>query len=110
MNIFFEHSVGDVLHFKECYDTEYKLSSAFEEKPNHWKQEWLVPLLRLISNVILLRDEDEPNQLFHPRIDLMKTSSYHELADHWKHHFYELYQDYFFHRQVRVDDEGRAGG
>jgi len=99
MNIFFEHSVGDVLHFKECYDTEYKLSSAFEEKPNHWKQEWLVPLLRLISNVILLRDEDEPNQLFHPRIDLMKTSSYHELADHWKHHFYELYQDYFFHRQ-----------
>ncbi|EME29203.1 4-alpha-glucanotransferase [Galdieria sulphuraria] len=99
MNIFFDHGHGDLLNFKECYDTEYKLSRAFEQQ-HHFKQEWLVLLLRLISNVILLRDEDEPNQLFHPRIDLMKTTSYNELMDdNWKHQFYELYEDYFFHRQ-----------
>eukprot|EP00871_Galdieria_phlegrea_P003197 jgi/Galph1/3879/GphlegSOOS_G2529.1 len=103
MDIFFDHLGGDVLKFKSGFDTEYKLTKAFDTLSDKFLQEnkqWLIPLVRLQSNVILLRDEEEPERLFHPRIDMMKTSSYHELPnDAWKHHLYELYNDYFFYRQ-----------
>eukprot|EP00899_Mesostigma_viride_P026610 jgi/Mesvir1/7133/Mv09233-RA.1 len=68
--------------------------------------EWLVKetlhtkncLLKLIQNVLLLRDLDDPKYLY-PRIDIMKNESFEELDEQSKETLNNLYHDYFFKRQ-----------
>jgi hypothetical protein len=57
-------------------------------------------LLRLRQNVVLLRDEADP-QAFHPRFNLMETSSFKELNSGWQQTLRTLHDLHFFQRQVR---------
>ena len=54
-------------------------------------------LFRLISNIIMIRDEDGNG--FHFRINMMHTVSFTCLEDRIKERLIHLYNDYFYHRQ-----------
>jgi len=54
-------------------------------------------LFRLISNIIMIRDEDSNG--FHFRINMMHTVSFKCLEHRIKERLTQLYNDYFYHRQ-----------
>jgi 4-alpha-glucanotransferase len=55
-------------------------------------------LFSLIGEVLFIKDADQKN-CYHPRISINKTSSYAELGEDVKNKVYNLYLDYFYHRQ-----------
>ncbi|MEO0340144.1 MAG: 4-alpha-glucanotransferase, partial [Bacteroidota bacterium] len=56
-------------------------------------------LFSLISNVLLIPDKNDPQTKFHPRIDMIKTTSYQNLDTISQGKMSELYYDYFYNRQ-----------
>ncbi|AYO58485.1 4-alpha-glucanotransferase [Chryseobacterium sp. 6424] len=83
--------------FKEEYNTQRKLTEYFKENPHPWAQE---KLISLCANVLFLTEETaDGERVYHPRFNIMKTTSYKYLSDHEKYAVSELYNDYFFKRQ-----------
>ncbi|MEO6134904.1 MAG: 4-alpha-glucanotransferase, partial [Ginsengibacter sp.] len=56
-------------------------------------------LFDLISNVILLEEENSDGKKFHFRIAMEHTSSFQELDGHTQQQLKKLYVDYFYHLQ-----------
>ncbi|KAL6052916.1 4-alpha-glucanotransferase dpe2, variant 3 [Balamuthia mandrillaris] len=98
------------IQFKPEYLTEKALQEAFDEDhslPEKQKAETLKKLWDLLGNVILLRDEEDPERKFYPRVDMMTTSSFAELHNESiQNALRDLYCDYFYRRQ---DNEWRKG-
>lgn len=80
---------------KEFVDTQAKVAGYFTDEDNEMKQ----GLFDLISNVILFEEENSGQNKFHFRISIDKTSSFSFLDNNTKHGLWELYINYFFHRQ-----------
>lgn len=93
------------LSFKEKYNTEKKVEAALTLSEDATEQERQradvvkKKLFELLNNVCLLQDEDDEN-LFHPRFMMQTTSSYTELpADNWKRSLLQMQEDYIHKRQ-----------
>ena len=56
-------------------------------------------LLKLSSEVLLIRTEESGQVQYHPRINLYQTECYKALTDEEKRGWYDLYQYYFYGRQ-----------
>jgi 4-alpha-glucanotransferase len=94
--------------FRPKYSTEARLEAFFAKEEEVSKfcaqsgidAEYLkLELFRFVNNVILLRDLDEPDDAFHPRIEFWRAPTYWELNGDWQHKLRQLYDDYFFRRQ-----------
>jgi len=102
---FFVSRDQGLLSFKPEYDTEKKVLDALalpedadgaaKERNEHLKQK----LWDLLANVCLIRDEEDKDQKFHPRVLMNTTTSYAHLDDYAKQVLWSLYVDYFFKRQ-----------
>lgn len=99
-------------NLKPHLDTETKIKKYMDnvkstpegrpgvEHMKHVFSEW-------VKNVVLLREKEQPQQHFYPRINMDKTSSFQHLPHNWKHMLQELYNDFYFRRQ---DDKwGKIG-
>ncbi|WP_027376182.1 4-alpha-glucanotransferase [Kaistella palustris] len=83
--------------FKEEFDTQRKLSDYFKNNRRDWAEE---KLISLCANVLFLKEETEDGEtVYHPRFNINKTESFNYLPDWEKQAVFELYNDYFFHRQ-----------
>ncbi|MCO6496447.1 MAG: 4-alpha-glucanotransferase [Chitinophagaceae bacterium] len=56
-------------------------------------------LLDLLSNVILFEERKETDNAYHFRFGMDKTSSYEKMEQQVKDNLFNLYIDYFYHRQ-----------
>ncbi len=97
---FLWHQPNGTFTLKEEFSTQQKIESLFSgwEKNEH-NQQLKEGLFDLISNVLLFEQEGTNGQEFHFRISMMDTLSYKLLDGHTKHLMYNLYVDYFYHRQ-----------
>jgi len=81
---------------KDFVNTQAKVAALFKKaKDEKIKQ----GLFNLISNVILFEEQYPGSQRFHFRISIDKTSSFQNLVEDTKSRLWELYIDYFYHRQ-----------
>jgi 4-alpha-glucanotransferase len=71
--------------------------TQFEESENTSRLK--LGLFDLLSNVILLHAEGAPEDEFHFRFDMQKTSSFRNLAPETQAALNDLYVDYFYRRQ-----------
>ena len=55
-------------------------------------------LLELAANVLFIKEPGREG-IFHPRIDMQKTTSYQFLDEYTRHKLDDLYNDYFYYRQ-----------
>lgn len=58
-------------------------------------------LMRLRQNVVLLRNQDEPDS-FYPRFQMADCSSWKELVVGWRDRLLSLHDDYFYRRQEEL--------
>ncbi|MEO7264914.1 MAG: 4-alpha-glucanotransferase [Ferruginibacter sp.] len=85
-------------------ETQKKATAFMESYPG--KEQHLPALLLLISEVILLKDEELANH-YHFRINMQQTEAYRQLPDHEQQALEKLYNDYFYHNQNALwKDEG----
>jgi 4-alpha-glucanotransferase len=83
-------------HFLPSLNTQRKLESYFIE--HHLDHQIKLKLFELLSNVILLRDDNNSSQ-FHFRINMQDTTSFQHLSDIEKRILNQLYVNYFFEKQ-----------
>lgn len=85
---------------KPEYDTQRKVEAYFND-PAVVTHPLFVKfkLFDIISNVILLEDDDFPVDRFHFRINMDHTTSFRDLDDYTKQQLKELYVNYFYRRQ-----------
>ncbi|GIL90228.1 hypothetical protein Vretifemale_17909, partial [Volvox reticuliferus] len=94
------------LRLRAAYSSEAAIASI-PLRPD--SPEWLVKeveetragLLKLRQNVILLQDPEDPDT-FHPRFNLMSTSSFAALPAPWRAALRHMHDDYYFRRQEDV--------
>lgn len=97
---FFTAKPDGTYKFKTAFDTQKKIRAFFMEEPDSGKKEkWEDKLFKLRANVILLADKNQPKTHFHPRIDLIQTSSFTALPYDQQVIIRDVYYDYFYHRQ-----------
>jgi 4-alpha-glucanotransferase len=94
---------GDSFRFKDGLNSEVELTKIVEREGSMLgymdRKELLAGLRSFVNNVVLLRDDKNPNEAFHPRIEMWKSSSFNELGGDQQHKLRELYQSYFYERQ-----------
>ena len=83
----------------ECSSQRKVLTFLDEHFTPELKEELKDKLFSLISNVLLIPDNNDPQTKFHPRIDMIKTTSYQNLDTISQGKLRELYYDYFYNRQ-----------
>jgi len=99
---FLQHKDKFHFQFRPEFDTQKKIEEYFSHQPQHEDNLNLKQVLfNLQSNVLLWKDDLNPTG-YHFRFNVTSTSSFAYLTDHEKHHFAELYNDYFFHRQEEI--------
>jgi 4-alpha-glucanotransferase len=85
---------------KEAFNTQGKVEEYFAlQEDNEMNNSIKIGLFDLVSNVILFEEANSNKQLFHFRISIDHTSSYHHLDDATKGKLWELYINYFYRRQ-----------
>jgi 4-alpha-glucanotransferase len=84
---------------KEEFNTQQKVDDYFQQQSFEDADFIKQGLFDLISNVILIEQEDSEGQQFHFRISMEQTSSYKHLDPHTQYQLRELYVNYFFRRQ-----------
>ena len=84
---------------KEQFSDQRKIERYFEEQENESKAFITSGLNDLLSNVILIEDEINPQNQFHFRIAMEQTNSFQSLDDYTKSQLKELYINYFYKRQ-----------
>ena len=82
--------------FREKFDTQKKLSEYFKRNPTQSAIQ--KELFNLLSNIILLKDKDNPHQ-YHFRIGMQETSSFKSLPVADQQLLNELYRQYFYENQ-----------
>jgi 4-alpha-glucanotransferase len=95
---FLEISTKGQYQLKEFVNTQLKVTSYFESEKNT-DSKIKQGLFDLISNVILLEEENSNGGKFHFRILMDHTFSFSELDPHTQPQLKELYKNYFFGRQ-----------
>lgn len=104
---YLEEPTPGVFQLRPQYASEKQIAAI---KVREDSPQWLVEetdkaragLLRLRQNVILLRDPVDPSEHFHPRFNLVNTSSYRDLPQSWKESLEWLHDDYLFGRQEEL--------
>ncbi len=94
---YLDHTHDDIYVLKTEYNTQRKIEKAFEGKETAddiWIRDGLYSL---VSNVLFLRDNKDPNK-FHPRISAQFSYVYRALYDCDKYVFNKLYNDYYYRR------------
>ncbi|MCD7902132.1 MAG: 4-alpha-glucanotransferase [Bacteroides sp.] len=87
----------EVYQMREEFNTQRKVEAHFINK-NDADSVWIRDgLYALISNVLFVRDQNEPDK-YHPRISAQYTYLYRTLNDWEKSAFNRLYDQYFYHR------------
>jgi 4-alpha-glucanotransferase len=81
---------------KDFVDTQGKVQKYFQKQPDAITQQGL---FNLISNVILLEEENSNGKKYHFRIGMDNTSSFQNLEYHTQQQLKELYINYFYWRQ-----------
>ena len=71
---------GDTYRFKSGYNSEVEVTAIVEREGScigyKSKEDLIYGLRTLVNNVVLLRDDERPNDAFYPRIEMWKTSSF----------------------------------
>ncbi len=96
---FLESSSYGQYRLKEEWNTQQKVALYFEKNKSTDSDEIKQCLFNLISNIILIEEENSGAQKFHFRIDMKNTSSHLKLDPHTGQQLYDLYVNYFYHRQ-----------
>ena len=100
INQFLESAPDGTFRFKSQLNTQKKIQAYFAEaKLDKSKAVLKDKLFKLRANVLFLRDEKQTKTHFHPRIDLIHTSSFSALAPDQQVAIRDVYYDYFYHRQ-----------
>ena len=85
--------------FRQEYDTQRKVASAFAERRDE-NSLWIRDgLMRLLTNVLFVAD---PNQedMYHPRINVIHEPIYDALSAEEKDAFTRLYNNYYYQRHT----------
>lgn len=97
---FLEARPDGTFRFKTELDNQKKIQAFFTDRMlDAEKSKLKDKLFKLRANVILLPDKQHPKTHFHPRIDLIKTTSFTALAQDQQVIIRDVYYDYFYHRQ-----------
>lgn len=91
-NHFFENNLDGTYSFKPKFDTQRKLTDYFRKENWNLEED---KLLSLAGNVLFLTEKTENGQVYHPRFNIYKTSSYEYLSEQEKAKINDLYNDYF---------------
>ena len=74
---------GNTFKFKSGLKSEVELTNIVEREGScigyKSKEELIHGLRVLVNNVVLIRDDERPNDAFYPRIEMWKTSSFQEI-------------------------------
>ena len=81
---------------KDFVNTQAKVAALFKKSKD---QKMKQGMFNLISNVILFEEQYPGSQRFHFRFSIDQTSSFQNLDNDTKNGLWELYIDYFYHRQ-----------
>ena len=84
---------------KDEWNTQQKVKQHFDKNKIEDGDIIMQYLFNLISNIILIEEENSGGRKFHFRIDMKNTSSYVKLDYHTGQQLYDLYVNYFYHRQ-----------
>jgi 4-alpha-glucanotransferase len=97
-NEFLEEIGPDSLRFKETLNNQANIKTHFDKNVKSKKKHLLKPVLKLVSEILLLEDITEEGTVYNPRITLQKTYSYKALNEWEKRVFDTIYNHYFFVR------------
>ncbi len=93
----FFHSLGDgMLEFKPAFNNQQKLSEHLQNNPVFLKYE--TKLLKLLTEVVFIREPDHPESHFNPRITVHKTFSFQCLSPSQQEAVNRIYNHYYFER------------
>ena len=84
---------------REEFSTQKKVTQYFEQNAFEGGDPIKQCLFDLISNVILLEEENSHGRKYHFRIEMKNTYSFQQLENNTRERLQELYIDYFYHRQ-----------
>lgn len=96
----------DGLNFKKSFSDERSIDRYFSEHPHPVNSIWRKRLFDLMSDVILLRNAESPED-FHFRINMQDTNMYKNLPADEKKNLDKLYHQYFYELQ---NESWEAGG
>lgn len=97
---FLEAEFDGTYRFKAHLNTQQKIQAFFAKAAIGKKEIALKDkLFKLRANVLFLHDKERPKTHFHPRIDLIHTTSFAALAQDQQVIIRDVYYDYFYHRQ-----------
>lgn len=95
---FLDETTGSIFRLKDFVDNQLKIKQLFAKDEKFAKKKHLeLPLMRLVSNVLLIEEEAG----FNPRITLENSRSFKDLSEEEKAILKHLYNDYFY---VRHDE------
>lgn len=95
---FLDETSFSVFNLKPFVDNQVKIRDLFSQKKFAPKKHLEKPLMRLVSQVLLIEEPGQHGMAFNPRITLNTTRSYQELSEYEKTLFDRLYEDYYYHR------------
>ncbi|MEO8763676.1 MAG: 4-alpha-glucanotransferase [Ginsengibacter sp.] len=96
---FLEPFLNGQLRLKEEFNTQVKVARYFIQNDFGSSETIQQCLFDLISNVILLEEENSGSTQFHFRIGMKDTSSFQHLDNDTRDRLQELYINYFYYRQ-----------
>ena len=96
---FLESMGGGQYQLKEDFNSQRKVEKYFNENTIEDSAKIKQGLFNLLSNIILIEDENSGREKFHFRIQVNNTSSFQQLEYFTKEKLYNLYINYFFRRQ-----------
>jgi 4-alpha-glucanotransferase len=95
---FVKNTFLDNLFLKSEFDTQKKVEAYFK-KNNDENSPIKIGLYNLISNVILLQENEGNQQEFHFRISMEQSYSFQQLDAYSQQQLKELYINYFYYKQ-----------
>jgi 4-alpha-glucanotransferase len=95
-NDFLTQNSNSLYRLKDFVNTQAKIAEWFDASDDEKLKQGLFDL---ISNVILIEEENSNGQKFHFRIAMDTTSSFLQLEHHTQQQLKELYVNYFYRRQ-----------
>lgn len=97
VEVFLEQRESGTIKFKDEFATQRQVQAFIKKYPQYKSAE--KGLFSLHANVLFFPVEGSNNSEYHPRIDLMETSSFRELPPDIRPRIDALYNDYFYNRQ-----------
>jgi len=96
---FLETGSGGQYVLRVEFSTQKKVAWYFERNSFEGSESVKQSLFDIISNVILLEEENSHGRKFHFRIEMKNTYSFQQLDNNTRERLQELYINYFYHRQ-----------